>query len=535
MASDMPSVDRQRTRTILDWITIGAFLLAISASAVDVCVRSDDVRGPKPELREAAPRPDRPADLWTLTEYPAQYESYFKDTFGLRDVLLRGHSVVKFFGYGVPPSEQVIVGQHGWLFYTGDQSVEVYRGLLPFSDEQLEGWRRTLEGRRDYLRARKIEYLFVIAPNKEAIYPEHMPKKFEPLGPTRLDQLVEYLRAHSDVEFLDLRPTLLEKKLEDVHEDWLYVRLGTHWNGRGSYESYRAIIERLSKPFPAMRPFDREDLAFTVLPNYGDTWGTRMYIEDLLPQRVVLYAPPDDPRCRATAQTTWGPMREVAYEKDDPKLPRALLFHDSFGPYAEELIARHFSSLVCSWRSDFDTATIERAQPDVVIEMFVERILVRKSPKPPPAKASYPDREAYESSSDVRWKLDGAAETGGLEPDEKTRVERRIAAGATCFAVHRDSVTDRLFVPAFDTRSARSLVMCAEIESPVSTTLTVLFLPPGETEYKHRHQTHALLRKGPNRVFLRLDPRAFEGRLFLHAGVALDDFMFCGLEIRAVD
>ncbi len=542
MAAHMSSASSERTtphsaaRPVVDWLTILAFLVAIAAPSMDQLVRADAARGPAPELREAAPKPDLPGDLQSLTAYPARYDEHYKDTFGLRDVLLRGHSIVKLFAYGVTPTDQVIVGREGWLYYSGDRSVEVYRGLAPFTTEELEAWRRMLEARRDSLRARGTDYLFVIAPNKETIYPEYMPSRLDVVrARTRLDQLVDHLRARSDVAFLDLRPALVDAKREDVHEDWLYLRRGTHWNGRGSYEGYRAVVERLSTRFPAMVPYEREDLELVIVDGYGDTWGTRMYVEDLLPQRVTVYAPPPDPRARAVAQNAWGPMREAIFEKDVPELPRALLFHDSFGPNVEDLLARHFSSLVCAWRNDFDTETIDRAQPDVVIELFVERILVTKAPDTavPPARSR--DREAYEASSDVRFALDGKSPTGGLELEGETRVARVTGDGAACLSVERQGTADRLYVPAFDKLGARALVMCVEADAPVSTTLTVLYLPPGEAEYKHKHQARALLRKGPNRVFARLDPSAFEGRLFLHFGSALKDLRLCGLEIRAVD
>lgn len=513
-------------RPLVDWITIATFLIAIAAPAADTLVRTDEARGPAPEKRAPAPRPLAPNNLRTLTQYPAQYESFFDDTFGLRDVLVRGHAVVQLFGFGVAPAENVIVGEQGWLFYAGESTVEVYRGLAPLAGPVLEAWRRALEARRDFLRERGIEYLYVIAPNKESIYPEHMPGKFNVLGPTRLDQLAEHLRAHSDVEFLDLRAALLAKKRDDAPEDWLYGRLGTHWNGRGTYEAYRAIVERLAPRFGARAPFDRADLELIVVPGHGDTWGTRMYIDDLLPQRVTEYAPPRDPRWKSIDATQWGPGRVARFEMEDPALPRVLLFHDSFGPYLEKLLSRHFSSTVCVWSRSFDASAIELAEPDLVVELFVERSLVMP---PPPLPVGVDDsaRDAFERSSDVRWKLDRTSATAGLETDGATRVER----GDACFSIRRGSAADRLFVPRFDTANTRLLVLCAEIDAEQPSTLTVLYLPPGETQYRHRNRSKALLRAGHNRVFLRFDPRRFDGRLCLQTeGVEL-----CDLEIRAVE
>ncbi len=88
------------------------------------------------------------------------------------------------------------------------------------------------------------------------IYPELMPGSLHRLhSHYRADQLLAYMRAHSTVEILDLRPALLEAKPRGL----LYHHYDTHWNDRGALIAYQQIAARLKQWFPAIEPMRRED------------------------------------------------------------------------------------------------------------------------------------------------------------------------------------------------------------------------------------------------------------------------------------
>ena len=103
------------------------------------------------------------------------------------------------------------------------------RGVYPLSQHELDGWRRALTARRDRLATQKIRDLFVFVPNKDQAYPEHLPPAFTSAGAARIDQVMAYMRQHSDVDLLDLRPSIWAEKKNDRAGDYVYHRLGTHW------------------------------------------------------------------------------------------------------------------------------------------------------------------------------------------------------------------------------------------------------------------------------------------------------------------
>src|SRR5262245_2252786 len=98
-------------RRIFDWLVAFAFAAALLAPSLDGMLRSDDLRGPAPELRAAAAKPASPQSAAEWLEWPLRYEAWWNDCFGLRDVLLRWHSIVRVFGFHVSPDEKHVLGR----------------------------------------------------------------------------------------------------------------------------------------------------------------------------------------------------------------------------------------------------------------------------------------------------------------------------------------------------------------------------------------------------------------------------------------
>src|SRR5436309_615617 len=172
-----------------------------------------------------------------LIAFPAKFEAFYNDHFGLRNTLIHCLNVARLHWLGMSSSRHVLVGEGGWLYYTPEPIGTNYGVERPFTDEELAAWQHLLEARRDWLARRGIHYLFVVAPDKQTIYPEHLPPAVgrRVVGPTRLDQIVEHLRHRSQLAVLDLRPALLAARFEKQ----LYHRTDSHWNHEGSLIGYQ--------------------------------------------------------------------------------------------------------------------------------------------------------------------------------------------------------------------------------------------------------------------------------------------------------
>ncbi len=348
------------------------------------------------EKRRLAAEPKWSWSPEALTEYPHQIDAYYADHFGLRSQLIRWHSIALLEGLGISPQSDVLAGRDGWLYLRNYKTIDDYRGLCPFAQAELEAWKRCLEERQQWLAARGIAYLFVLAPNKHSIYPEFLPGNLKRVRPQcRADQFFEYLLAHSTVPLLDLRAPLLQAKSRER----LYHLTDTHWNGRGAFVAYQQLLGALARWFPSVQPLPRSafsdvngqkgagDLADMVglSDRLQEEW---LGLSPLIPRQaqrrpVSIQTPPD------TAQ--W--RRPFAMECRGGG-PRAVMFCDSFALSLWPLLSEHFQRIAYLWQYNFDPDAIEREHPQVVIEELVERMFIEPTLASNPPSLSAPTPSA---------------------------------------------------------------------------------------------------------------------------------------------
>ncbi len=359
-------------------LAVGAAFVAVIAGPL-VCKQCGvEFTEPLGEYRAPTTRPHLVWDRASLQEYPQQFEAYFNDHFGLRSTLLRGMHAVKGRGLGASTAAHVLLGLDGWLYYTERPAGTHYEADRPFTPEELERWHRVLKRRHDWLARQGIRYVLFIPPDKQTVYPEHVPEECRPRHTeSRLDQLATYLRDHGGVPLVDVRPAMRAAK----ERERLYHVTDSHWNDRGAFVGYQALAGVLSGWLPGVRPLPRSafvdtaedrpggDLAQMVAASHlrREEW---LALEPVSPREARQdprgVPPPED--CR----TFWTP---TVLQNDDPSLPRAVLFHDSFSWALGPLLAEHFRRLVCVWTDQFSPGLVRREQPDVVIQEFVERKL----------------------------------------------------------------------------------------------------------------------------------------------------------------
>ena len=223
-----------------DVLFAAAFAALLGAPLARRLATGEDDPSAAAERRQPAPYPELRLEEDALAQFPAAYERWLADSFNYRGTLIRWHNALKLLGLGVAPTPKVLVGRDGWLFLRGERALDCWRGIDPFTEEELETWRRVLEARRDWCAAREIEYRFFVPPNKHTVYPEQLPAWVTRVNSrTRLDQLVRHMRERSDLRVLDAREALAAARGRGL----LYYPHGTHWNDRGAYVGYRLLLE----------------------------------------------------------------------------------------------------------------------------------------------------------------------------------------------------------------------------------------------------------------------------------------------------
>lgn len=321
------------------------------------------------ENRELAPFSWRHIDVW------------FEDHFGLRSTLVRWYGETRLFLLDVSPSSTVVKGRDGFFFYADDKAIEDYVSEDPLTPDALANWREALVRARRWLQARGIGYVFLIAPDKHVIYAEEMPPTIVRIGAmTRTDQFYGSLQ---DLGFLvDLRPALFAAKARER----VFQKTDTHWNDRGAFVAYTAIVDAARVQVPAIPPpWTRSDFTAVARDVEAKDLAGMMGLKRVLREEDLLLVPGRPRLARVVEPAGAQPTDEegrLVTEIPGSHLPRAVIFRDSFASRLVPFLSEHFSRAVYLWQNDFDAAVVEAEHPDIVIQEIVGRHLHNFIPSP---------------------------------------------------------------------------------------------------------------------------------------------------------
>jgi alginate O-acetyltransferase complex protein AlgJ len=267
---------------------------------------------------------------------------------------------------------QALVGKEGWLEYTGGNNLDFFQNIQTMPAGRVENIQSNLQILYDKLQERHILLVVVIAPNKATIYPDKLPNEIRKIGSqSELDILINYTSKHGPPVLIDLRPALLEAR----EQNDVYYKTDTHWNSYGSFVAYKEIVKLLSQTYPELVPYQLDDYKLKPIGStYRDIAGL-MGATYIVEPRFFLIP--------KKSETKWLffnddniPTR-VSYSSDK-KLPKFLMYMDSFGSPLIPMLAPHFSEATFIHSSSkypdlLKFEQIDLFKPDIVILEFVER------------------------------------------------------------------------------------------------------------------------------------------------------------------
>lgn len=338
------------------------------------------------ENRNLAKSPEWSWDAKIIRSFPGRFESYFDDHFGFRSWLIRTAKQVEWVYDRTEAG--IAIGRDDWL-YQGKEADLANSHCVQLRDEELRSWQELGRSRQDWLERSGITFIWSLAPNKHTLYPEYFP---EAAAPPRNpvcggDLLSRRLGPEMGVDFIDLRPVLLEAKA--THR--VYHRTDTHWNQLGAFFGARAILKRVSARFPQVSEPSLESFEVRkVVDEYGGNLSSLLSIYGLrFPEERYALAPRDGFVARPTEGTppidpSWDGHRKkrLVMETGRSELPTAVMVHDSFGYALMPVIAEHFERIVFLHSSgSLDFSAIDAESPDLVIALFVEAKLRHPPPR----------------------------------------------------------------------------------------------------------------------------------------------------------
>ena len=361
---------------------IAALFLAVISLPLAANLAGFDGGDPGAENRALAPFPRFDGSLRSASACAEGFSAWFDDHFGLRSMLVRWHGEGDLRVLGVSPTTDVVKGRDGWFFYAADSSVEDFANERLLTPEGVQGWRDTLTRAAAWLGARHVAYVFTIAPDKHAINPGQMPATLRRLHDTsRTDQVFAGL-AGSGVVAVDVRPALAAASLRER----TYQQTDTHWNDRGAFVAYQAIIAAVRAQVPSVPPaWSRDDFEPVVRTVEGMDLAGMMGLKRVL-RETDLALVPRRPRQALVVEPPGAAPTDyegrLVTEIPGSPLPRALIIRDSFGARLTPFLSEHFSRAVYVWQNDFETDIVLQEHPDVVIQEIAGRHLYNFIPSP---------------------------------------------------------------------------------------------------------------------------------------------------------
>lgn len=345
-----------------------AILGGMAGTLLSAVTQGDGVALPGENRRLGALPPlPRSIDAWNA--FPREFEAFVNDHFGFRATLISTHTAVSTALLDRLPTDQVIAGKDGWLFYAAENALALFQRTAPLDPDRLAAWQQELTERAGSLGGRGVGYAFAIAPDKHTIYGEYMPDYLhQGRGPSQYDEIVALAQTHT-LPVIDLRPNLLAAKPDGL----LYMRDDTHWNARGAYVAYHALMTQLG-----MRPLDLHHGDFDTRPN-GPGDLARMALIDRIEQVPTIR--PDAFPCSVIEieQETDPSGRPLLIRtRCDGATGKLMFYRNSFGDDLLPFLAASFGEVVAiSGRPSTEELlkAAETERPDVILEERVERHL----------------------------------------------------------------------------------------------------------------------------------------------------------------
>lgn len=329
------------------------------------------------ELLDNRPLKSKPTEL--SLHFPRDYENYYNDTFAGRKKLLKKYGKIQY-RLGID-NGITIQGQKGWAFYDSAKVPDGYTlidyfGEVRFDDDELQKMASGVEKAREFYAKQGIDYLIVVAPNKEAMYAEYMPERLQKQrksSNSRMDLAVEYLQKHTKVKIINFKNALMQAKATMPME--IYFPLDSHWNEVGGYVGYCAMAEYLNQ-FGYQLPFT------PLKPEMVSVAGVRQSDLDVAGVKDINYRVNflDDMPIKCLRDENHGFM--LAYENSQAPVRKTLfMIRDSFGmglvPYLNKVFARTVYAHNGHNKRPQLEALIKEYRPDIMVDELVERYFDR--------------------------------------------------------------------------------------------------------------------------------------------------------------
>ena len=176
---------------------------------------------------------------------------------------------------------QVTEGRNQWLFYRPNDSEAYYMGTNLADEVTLAQYGTVFQQLNNICKEKGITLQICIWPNKDQVYPEYMPTMTIATEYKRVERIVDYVRAFTDVKIIyPINELLAAKPYFDM-----YLKYDTHWNCAGGFVGHQAMLKSLGLEYTSINNcpvYEYTGVETTNKdPYYSNVWGDMISIGGL--------------------------------------------------------------------------------------------------------------------------------------------------------------------------------------------------------------------------------------------------------------
>lgn len=308
------------------------------------------------------------------------FEEYFAKRIGFREWSLHCYELLNDRLFGRLEHPLYMYGKEGHIFFRGNEYIRAYQHLN-LNEAGAEAFADSVRKFQDYCQAQGKDFLYMLIPDKETVYPEYYPDTVNVYGETSLSDQVMAELEKRQVSFFYCKDAMLEGK-KSLNVNNVKYDAG-HWNQHGAFFSIQALFEVLRQNHPQIQALTQEEFDITM--------ETQEFLDIstfVIREQIPRYALKNN---RAEKETE-GFFADVALAfpnnhfchyrnpqcSDQPKL---LIFGDSYLAGYEQFLNGHFREYTYIHRynlcnQEFFEYYVDLVDPDIVILENPERSLI---------------------------------------------------------------------------------------------------------------------------------------------------------------